>query len=265
MKKVSFIRALGIVCAAAVMATGCGSSEDAKAGAQDAAFQPIRDSAAALDAKRQEIANLEVQIAEADAAAGEEAGEGEAAGPSVEELQAQLSQAETDATTMSEDFMNELVMFLNSADMVEGEAPAGVVLEAIRLKSGEDLLIAKEYIVKGGDYRRALDILDTALVLDPDNPDLQAAKAQAEADQFMTEERFAQVQRGMTPEQVQALLGTVNRHNVRDYPERNVTAWFYRREDKGAAGVYFQEKGGEQTVYKVDFDAVESEEEAPSG
>ncbi len=261
MKKSSWIRALGLVCVAVLMTAGCGGGEGGGGDSQDAAFAPIKEQWTALDAKRQEIADLEAQVAAADEAPAEGEEGGEAAGPSAEDLQAQLDQAQDEAADMSEQFMNELIMFLNSAGMVEGEAPAGAVLEAIRLKSSEDLLIANEYIAKGGDYRRALDIVNTSLALDPDNPDLQAALADFEASQYMTEERFAAVTQGMSEADVRELLGTPNPTNVRDYPEQNVTAWFYRREDKGAAGVYFQEKDGALAVYKIDYNAVDAEGE----
>lgn len=260
MKNALWIRALGFVCVLAVVALGCGGGEQAELEAREAAFEPIREQRAALDAKRQEIADLRAQITEVEAVAGGEDDE-TTEGPSVEDLQDQLEQAESESEAMSEDFMTALINLLNSADMVAGEAPTGVTLEAIRFKSAEDMLIAQEYITRGGDYRRALEILDTALMLDPDNPDLQNARAQVEIDQYMTEERFALVSEGMNESEVKDLLGTVHPNNLRDYPERNVVAWFYRREDKGAAGVYFQEKGGELQVYRLDFNAVVAPEE----
>jgi hypothetical protein len=255
----SWIRAAGLVCVSAVIAVGCG--DGGGGGAQDLRdeeFAALKEKKTALEAKRQEAADLRDRIAAALAATGEE---GAAAGEaSVEELQANLGQVESAIEAQSEEFMTALVGFLNTAGMVQGEAPTGTTLEAIRLKSAEDMIIAREYISEGGDYRRAMDILDTALVLDPDNPELQAARADAEEKQFMTAERFAAVTKGMTKAEVQALLGTVHRSNVREYPEKNVVAWFYRRADKGAAGVYFEDKGGKVSVYRADFDAVK-----PSG
>lgn len=272
MKMAAWIRALGIVCAVGVIAA-CAGGED-EATQREAEFAAIEQQKAALEAKRLEVAQLEERLAaaralgeegeEAEEAAEGEAMDGEPMGgeamggetASVEELEQQLAQARDEAQALGEEFMTNLVGFLNSANMVQGEEPTGVLLEAIRMKSAEDLIIAKEYISAGGDYRRAIEILQTALMLDPDNPELVAALEQAKADQYMTEERFAQVSKGMTMDQVRERLGTVNVHNVREYPEKNVTAWFYRREDKGAAGVYFQDKDGEMVVYRADYDAI---------
>ena len=179
-----------------------------------------------------------------------------------EDLEAQLDQASSEVLALSDNFMTALVMFLNSADMVADEEPTGLDLEAIRLKSGEDMLIAQEYIDAGGDYRRALEILDTSLMLDPNNETLKAAREKVDMDQFMTAERFEVVAKGMTQEEVQMLLGTPNPHNVRDYEDKNVVAWFYRREDTGAAGVWFEEKDGAMTAYRAEYDAIKPKEEA---
>lgn len=256
----------------AVIAVGCGGGEGAAENLREEQFAPIREQKAALDAKRQEVADLEARIAAAEEAVeGTESAEGEAGETvSPEELQDSLEQVRNEVEDLSEDLMAALVEFLNSANLVQGEAPTGVDLEAIRMKSAEDMVIAQEYIDRGGDYRRAIEILQTALVLDPENPELEAAKAEAEEMRYMTEERFAVVKKGMRQDEVRSLLGTVYHSNVREYPEKNVVAWFYRREDGGAAGVYFEEKNGEQTVYRTDFNAVgppeeEGEEEGEAG
>ncbi len=82
----------------------------------------------------------------------------------------------------------------------------------------------------------------------------------------MTEERFEAVAKGMTMSEVRGRLGTVNLNNVRNYEDRNVTAWFYRRADKGAAAVYFEEKDGEMIAYRTDYDAIKpGDEEEGSG
>ncbi len=66
----------------------------------------------------------------------------------------------------------------------------------MRLKSAEDLLLGREYINRQGDYRTAAEIWQQALAVDPDNVELKQALAEAMAKQYMTPERFAQVQEG---------------------------------------------------------------------
>lgn len=265
MKQISWIRAMSMVCVVALAVAGCGGG-DGDSAATDESFAALQAQKSALDSKRQEVADLQMQI-DAAMQAPEEEGEGDAegegaeAGPSVEELGAEMEQAQGAIDAQSEEFMNSLVTFLNEAGMVEGEAPTGNTLAAIRMKSDEDMIIAQEYVDQGGDYRRAMDILATAMMLDPDNPDLQAAVANYEELQFMTEERFAAVSKGMTMGEVRARLGTVNRNNIRNYEDKDVTAWFYRREDKGAAAVYFEEKDGEMVAYRADYDAIKPGDE----
>jgi hypothetical protein len=266
-KKASWIRVLGAVCVAAVITVGCGGGEETGAASQETAFEPVKEQYAALQAKRQELADLRAR-AEAAAEGGVEAAEEgavaleEAAVGAVEDLDGQIDQVKGEVEALSEQFMGTLIGFLNAANMVEGEAPTGLTLEAIRMKSGEDLVIAREYVTRGGDYRRAIEIVNTALALDPENPDLLAAKSRFETEQYMTEERLAQVSKGMSEDDVREILGTPHPSNIREYPEQNVVAWFYRREDRGAAGVYFQSKNDVRTVYKTDFNAVKADEEA---
>ena len=79
----------------------------------------------------------------------------------------------------------------------------------------------------------------------------------------MTPERFAQVKEGMTPAEVRKLLGHPNLHNVREYADRGVVAWFYPKDASGAAAAvwFHREKGAAApTVYMADFEAVRTGE-----
>jgi len=162
-----------------------------------------------------------------------------------------------DVRARTDEFRRRLLGFINDNPPLAGEKPAGRTLEAIRLKSDEDILVAREHINEGGDYRMAIDIYEAALAVDPDNPRLKQELTAAQAHRYMTQERFAQAQEGMTLEQIRALLGPPNANDVREYPERGVTAWFYARDAKGgAAAVWFEKKGKGQAVYELDFDAL---------
>jgi outer membrane protein assembly factor BamE (lipoprotein component of BamABCDE complex) len=93
--------------------------------------------------------------------------------------------------------------------------------------------------------------------VDPDNPRLRQELENAQARRYMTPERFAQVQEGMSADEVRALLGPPNVNDIREYPERGVTGWFYARNAKGAAAaVWFEKKGNRQVVYELAFDAL---------
>jgi tetratricopeptide (TPR) repeat protein len=265
--KVSAQWALGLVCLLALFSAACGGGEDKAAASLEAGLAPLQEQKSALDAKRAELAELKEQLATAETAepAADEAGEEGEAAPTAEELAAQVEAMQGEINGMSDDFMTAVVGFINSVELYEGEPIPEPIQAAINMKSAEDMVYAAEYIWEGGEYRRAIEILDTALMLDPDNEELKAAREKAEADQYMTEERFAAVAKGMTQNEVRRAIGTVSRHNLREYPEKNVVAWFYRREDKGAAGVWFEEKDGVMKVYKSDFNAIERPEEEGEG
>src|SRR5688572_29031588 len=92
----------------------------------------------------------------------------------VEELEAQA-----DAAT--DRFLERLVAFINQHAATRGDAGAPPeVKAAIEAKSAEDLLLARGHIEGAGDYVKAIDILAAARVIDPDNPELAAAQADAE-------------------------------------------------------------------------------------
>lgn len=162
-----------------------------------------------------------------------------------------------DVRTRTDELRRRLLQFINDNPPPAGEKPSGRTLEAIRMKSDEDILVAREHIDQGGDYRMAIDIYEAALSVDPENPRLRQELEAAQARRYMTPERFGQVQEGMNADQVRALLGPPNVNDVREYPERGVTGWFYARNAKGAAAaVWFEKQGTRQVVYELDFDAV---------
>ena len=166
---------------------------------------------------------------------------------------------------LSDEFGQRLVGFVNDPAnaQVVGEPPSERQQAALRLKSSEDIVMAQEYIDKGGDYRRALNIFEEALRVDPDNEDVLAAFEQAKLDRWMSQERFDLAEKGMSDTKIRRLLGQPLPSNIRPYPEKKVLAWFYPTgEDKGAAGIYFNEDdSGKLEVYQAKFDAVAGQKE----
>lgn len=254
---------VGATAVALVALIACGgggpSAQDEQ---RDAEWAWLTEAKQDLDTKRQEL----VELQEGAVAAAEEVEE--AAEEGVEELdevavdfETEISNLQGEVTALAESFSERLVAFLNAVPMVEGEEPTERQKQALRMKSDEDIILAKEWIDKGGDYKRAIEIYETALMFDPDNEELQASLAQANADRYMSQERFSQVNNGMLESEVVALLGQVNLHNIRQYPDKEVVAWFYPTSDEGtAAAVWFQpDKSGEMRVYQAKFDAVTRE------
>ena len=263
---------VGAALAVLILVAACGgggSSKEDQAKAEEWAW--LTEAKQSLDAKRQELADLMAQ-AEAEAAevaeevaeeVPEEAEEvAEEMGEAVAEvdLGARIMELEQEIETLTEEFSNRLVAFLNADPMIEGEEPTERQINALRMKSSEDIILAREWIVKGGDYKRAIEIINTALMFDGDNPELQAALAEFETNRFMTEERFAAAEKGMSEADIRRVLGQANLHNVREYPDKDVVAWFYpTAEDGSAAAVWFQpdKKTGELEVYQIKFEAID--------
>jgi tetratricopeptide (TPR) repeat protein len=210
-----------------------------------------------LAGKRAELQQLQAQEQAARSSGGE-----------VDEaLLQQVTAAEKQAADLTDRYGEALVTFINSDPPVEGEPLTPMQQDAIHMKVAEDVLVAREYIEKGGDYRRAIEIYNQIIALDPDNAEVEAELAKAQEMRFMTPERFAQVTNGMSQDEVRAVLGPVNAFNIREYEDRGVLAWLYPREDGAAAGVYFNKKGSDPSyvVYQTDFDAVKRPEaEQPS-
>ena len=234
--------------------TACGGGEEdreaqTRAVAADAAWAWIKKAHGELAAKRAELARATAEV--------RKSGKDPAADPAVRTL-------ERDVRTRTDELRRRLLGFLNDNPPPAGEKPSGRTLAAIRMKTDEDILIAREHLDQGGDYRMAIDIYEAALAVDPDNPRLKQELERAQARRYMTRERFERVQEGMSAEQVRALLGPPNVNDVREYPARGVTAWFYARDAKGAAAaVWFEKKGDRQVVYEADFDSLPAAPPAP--
>ncbi len=258
-------RALMAICAvtAALGWVACGPSQEEQMAAQRAAdFAALETMQTELTGMRAELAALEADVEAAAAAAGkeEEAAEG---GPTVEELKAQVEQKRSAVDDKTNEYVGAVVKFINDDPPVVGEPLTETQIAAIRLKSAEDMLVAQDHIQRGGDYRTAIRIYEDALKADPDNEDLKAAIAEAEANRFVGQEKFSAVKNKMTESEVRAALGPVYYRNIRDYPEQERRAWFYAKNEEGdAAAVYFQKdkKSGEYRVYKAEFNAVKAGE-----
>jgi len=263
---------LGLICLTLSVFAACGPSEQELAAQKDQEnrqkLEELQQQHEALGQKRAQLKAARTRLAEQAAEDGapeegaaesaEEGGEVEGAEPGMtpEELEAEAQRLEGEIEEEAEAFYQALAEFINDdVPILRGEPMSEVQTAAVRMKSAEEMVMAREYIEKGGDYKRAISIYQQALVADPDNPELQAALEEAEALRFMTEERLSQVRKGMTEDEVRELLGTPIPHYVREYDE-GVIAWLYpANEQGGAAVVWFRPRRGQLEVYKTDFNA----------
>ena len=259
---------VGCVLLVALILVACGPSGQSKQElVLQEEFEALQEMQAELNGKRQELADLKMELvatvveeveSETETEAETEAGEEEALEEEVD-LASAIVALEEEVAAMTDEYGGRLVDALNANPMIEGEEPTEMQRTLIAMKSDEDLALARDWIEKGGDYKRAIEIYNTALLIDPDNEKVLAALAEAESARYMNAELFEQAKKGMTQEQVRAILGQVNLHNIREYPDRGVVAWFYpTNEEGGAAAVWFREskKTGELEAYLIKFEQV---------
>jgi hypothetical protein len=228
---------LAIVLAGWPLALSCGDDESATAAARAAQWEAIEREHTALEGLRSQLVAAR-----------------ERQSPFAPQLEPMVGDA-------TDRFLARLVAFINQhAGPREGNGAKTPpeVEAAIRMKSAEDLLLAREYIDRGGDYAKAIDILAGALVVDPGNQELSAARAEAERLRYMDLERFGRIEKGMSEAEVRGELGQVQKQNIRQ-PGAGQVVWLYPREGGAAAGVFF--KAGPSGALEVDdtnFEAVPS-------
>jgi hypothetical protein len=220
----------------------------------------------ALEQQQQEVQQVRDEVADLREQRLAAASDGESdADPT--ELATRIETRNADLSDMSDAYNQALTEFINADPPVADEPVPEATARAIAMKADADILLAKEYITEAGDYARAISMYDAILTYSPDNPNVLEAKAEAESLRYMTEERFSQVEKGMTETEVENLLGRANLRNRRDYEAEGRAAWYYpKSEDGDAAGIFFQKRDGRLVVYDVKWDAVakraEGEEEA---
>lgn len=130
---------------------------------------------------------------------------------------------------------------------------------ALDIYSQEAILVARDMIVKAGDYKKAIDHLIAAgslyeqAGLETYGPLLDETAAFEEW-RFITQERFDAVTKNMTMDEVKEVAGVPYYQNIQKDEKAGVETWLYRKIEGGAAAVYFKMKNGK--VYNKKFDAV---------
>lgn len=175
----------------------------------------------------------------------------------LETLPATIEELVAARDTAYDDVQGTLADFLNIALNEFPDDPATV--EGLNLYSDEAILVAKDTVLKSGDYKKAIDHLDAAasyyesVGLPPYQP-LTDEIAVLDDMRYMTRERFDLITKNMTKDEVVEVAGVPYYQNVQIDEKRGVETWLYRKRDGGAAAVYF--KTNNNKVYNMKFDAV---------
>lgn len=131
--------------------------------------------------------------------------------------------------------------------------------QALMVYADEAILVADDMVLKSGDYKKAIDHLSSAegyfgaAGLTPYHP-LVAKIAELDDWRYITQERFDQVKKGMTKEELAAVVGQVYFRNIQESKEKGVESWLYKKRGGGAAAFYFKMKTGK--VYDKNWEAV---------
>ena len=131
--------------------------------------------------------------------------------------------------------------------------------EGLNLYSDEAILIAEDTVAKAGDYKKAINQLDTAssyydsIGLPPYQALVDKMK-ELDDMRFITQERFDLVKKNMTMDEVKEAVGVPYYQNIQVDEKRKVETWLFRKREGGAAAVYF--KTTNNKVYNKNFEAV---------
>lgn len=258
MRRNRLLSVVVVLVAAAGLLQGCSrgpSEEELKLADFQAQFATVQESYDALVNLRSEIDDARAKLAEL-----EEIPESKLTDEQAAELDAvrtRLESADSELETAFEQVQGQLADLLNVGINDYPDSPE--TASALVMYSDEAILVAQDMVDKAGDYKKAIDHLSNAegyfeaAGLTPYHP-LIAKIHELEDWRFITQERFDQVKKGMTKDEVTDLVGKVYYRNVQESPSKGVETWLYKKREGGAAAFYFKIKTGK--VYDKNFDAV---------
>lgn len=260
MRKFLIIPALFALVATLALTTGCNTGPSAEEKAEMAMqnqFDAVQKAYSELQGKREELKTAKATITEIEAIRERKR---------TDEQKAQLEEATKKVTELSKavdegytSLQNILTPLLTTLLNEHRDAPQ--TLEALKIYSDEAIIAAEEMVQKSGDYKKAMKSLSTAegyykAIGQAPYPSLEDKIKEYEDWRFITKERFDKVNKGMTEEEVKALIGVPYYRNIQEDPKKGVTAWLYKKREGGGAGIYF--KTERQKVYSKNWTALKT-------
>jgi hypothetical protein len=208
-----------------------------------------------LQQARADLAASETSLAEIEAVRERDRTDEQKA--ALESLPATIEEQGAARDTAYEVVQATLADFLNVALNDFPDHPA--TAQGLNLYSDEAILIAEDTVAMSGDYRKAMNQLDSAssyydsIGLPPYQPLIDRI-ASIDEMRFITQERFELVKKNMTMDDVKEIVGVPYYQNIQVDEKRKVETWLYRKREGGAAGIYF--KTTNNKVYNKNFEAV---------
>ncbi len=243
------------------MVSGCSrgpSEEELKKAALDRQLATMEQQYQDLQQARADLAEAKSTLVEIEAMSERErSGEQSAM---VEELPARIEELSATRDQAFEALQATLADFLNVALNEFPQDPATV--KGLNIYSDEAILIAEEIVVKAGDYKKAIQQMDSAAsyydsLEIPVYLPLEEKIAEFQEMRYINQERFDQVAKNMTKEEVKETVGPPYYQNIQIDEKRGVETWLYRKREGGAAAIYFKTRTGK--VYDKSFEAIKTQ------
>ena len=258
MMKSRFLPCCIAVCVVAGLMSGCSrgpSAEELTLAALEERLATLQQQYADLQQAREDLAAAEMTLAEIEAIkerdrTEEQVAELEVLPTTIEEINATKDLAFDAAQATLADFLN---VALNEFP----DHPA--TAQGLNLYSDEAIMIAGETVAQSGDYKKAINQLDAAVSyyesigLPPYQP-LVDELAALDSMRFVTQERFDEVKKNMTKDEVKEIVGVPYYQNIQIDEKRGVETWLFRKREGGAAAVYFRMKTDK--AYDKNWEAV---------
>lgn len=233
------------------------SEEELRKQELDQQLTTIQEEYATLQQEREEVASLQAEIAELEAIPENTRSEEQVA--RLEEARARLDELRPTLEKQYDQLQGDLANYLNVAlnEFPQSEETQ----EALRIYSEEAILWADDAVEEAGDYKKAINHLQSArsyfeMVDLPVYPALEEKIVELKDWQYVTRERFDQVKKGMTKDEVKEIMGVPYVGNIKIEEDRGVEMWLYRKAESGAAGIYF--KTNNDKVYATNWEAVKT-------
>ncbi len=125
--------------------------------------------------------------------------------------------------------------------------------EAVELYEAEELAYARE-LARRGRHAAAIPYYESILARNPENTEARAELELARSQASVPREKFDELRRGMTPDQVREILGAPRpgwSHTLKKGTNTYET-WYYRKPDGGKASIGFVDG----RAYVAEYDGV---------